>query len=135
MNAAQPDEDEAALRWSGDEPAGPASPQPLSKVEPVATEPARSMPAMLLVTYGVVAGIFLIYTVGWIITVSRSGAASSELLVEAMAQLGEFLAILSPALWFGVVFVLTRHAKPLVRLLLLLLGLIVVIPWPFVLGV
>jgi hypothetical protein len=129
---AAPDEDEAALSWAGDDRAAPA---PVAEPGETPAPERRSIPAMLLVTYGVIAGILLIYTVGWIITVGRSGFTSSEVLVEAMAQLGEFLAIASPALWFAVVFLLTRDAKPLVRLLLLLLGLLVVLPWPFLLGV
>lgn len=132
------DEDEAALSW-GD---ADASHVDAKKPEPARVEVQQSpltekpaIPGMLLITYGVLAGIFLIYTIGWVITVTRSGAASSELLVELMAQLGEFLAIASPALWFATVFLLTRDRKPIVRLLLLMLGLVVVLPWPFVLGV
>ena len=131
------DDDEAALSW-GDADASHVD----AKVEPATVEvreaPSTEKPAvpgMLLITYGVLAGIFLIYTIGWVITVSRSGPASTELLVELMAQLREFLAIASPALWFATVFLLTRGRKPLVRLLLLILGLVVVLPWPFVLGV
>ena len=39
-----------------------------------------------------------------------------------MFQLGEFLAIARPALWFVAAFILTRGRKPLVRLLWLLVG-------------
>jgi hypothetical protein len=132
MTAPGRDEDDAALAWDGDEQ--PAGRPP---VEPVETSPTAKpqIPAMLLITYGVIAGIMLIYTIGWIVSVSRSGPFSSALLVEAMSQLGEFLAIASPALWFATIFVLTRESKPLVRLLLLLLGLVIVVPWPFVVGV
>jgi hypothetical protein len=92
---------------------------------------------MLLITYGVLAGIFLIYTIGWVIAVQRLNAvrvASSELLSEIMFQLGEFLAIASPVIWIGAAFLLTRGRKPIVRLLWLLVGLVAVLPWPFVLG-
>lgn len=132
------EDDEAALSWGDPD----ASHVDAKKPEPARVEVRESastekpaIPGMLLITYGVLAGVYLIYTIGWIITIMRSGAASSVLLVELMAQLGEFLAIASPALWFATVLLLTRARKPIVRLLLLVLGLIVVLPWPFVLGV
>lgn len=132
MTAPGRDDDEAALAWEGDErPATPVA-EPVPEVLE-GTKP--QLPAMLLVTYGVIAGIMLIYTIGWIISVSRSGYTAPDPLSEIMWQFGEFLAIASPALWLGIVFLLTRHAKPLARLLLLLLGLVLVIPWPFVMGV
>lgn len=129
---ADPDEDEAALSWAGDDAPGP---QPTAKA-PVAppAEARPTIPAMLLITYGVIAGILLIYTIGWVTVVVTSGYTAPDLLGEIMWQLGEFLAIASPALWFVTVLLLTRGRKPLVRLLLLVLGLLVVIPWPFILG-
>jgi hypothetical protein len=111
---AEPDED--ALAWAGDEPVeaptvrkvelvdGPASPKP--------------MPAVLLITYGILAGVYLIYTIGWVITVTRSTTSLPTLFGEIMFQFGEFLAIASPAMWFAAVLVLTRERKPIVRLAL-----------------
>lgn len=129
---ADPDEHEAALSWAGDDapPTGPGA-KPLV-ASPADAKPAT--PAMLLITYGVIAGILLIYTIGWVTVVVTSGYTAPDLLGEIMWQLGEFLAIASPALWFVTVLLLTRGRKPLVRLLLLVLGLVVVIPWPFLLG-
>ncbi len=129
MTAAATEPDDDALTWAGDE--GDA-PEPL-----VTTEPAdanRGIPAPLLVTYGVIAGIYLIYTLGWIITVNRSATTLPNLLGEIMFQFGEFLAIASPALWFVAVLMLTRGRPAVARLGWLLVGLVVVVPWPFVLG-
>lgn len=128
---ADPDED-AALSWAGDEP---ATAKPTVVVETAAAEAKPATPSMLLITYGVLAGIFLLYTLGWVISVLRNTTTLPNLFGEIMFQLGEFLAIASPLLWFAGVFVLTRGRKPIVRLLWLLLGLVAVIPWPFVLGV
>jgi hypothetical protein len=93
------------------------------------------MPAVLLITYGILAGVYLIYTIGWVITVTRSTTTLPTLFGEMMFQLGELLAIASPAIWFAAVVLLSRERKPIVRLVLLLVGLAVVIPWPFLLGV
>ncbi len=131
---ADPAEDDAALSWHGDEADRPA--KVTRATLPTTTNEGEKpgTPGMLLVTYGVLAGIFLIYTIGWITVVVTSGYTAPDLLGEIMWQLGEFLAIASPALWFVTVMVLTRGRRPLARLLLLVLGLIVVIPWPFILG-
>lgn len=129
MTAATTEPDDDALTWAGDERDAPV---PL-----VTTEPAdanRGIPAPLLVTYGVIAGIYLIYTLGWIITVNRSATTLPNLLGEIMFQFGEFLAIASPALWFVAVLMLTRGRPAVARLGWLLVGLVVVVPWPFVLG-
>jgi hypothetical protein len=128
---ADPDEDDAALSWAGDDAPSVAT-APAAAAVAAAAKPAT--PAMLLVTYGVLAGILLIYTIGWVAVVVSSGYTAPDLLGEIMWQFGEFLAIASPALWFVTVLLLTRGRKPLVRLLLLVVGLVVVIPWPFLLG-
>ncbi len=134
---------EDALVWGGEtDPShvdGPATRSADAAGQSVVDRDDKpQIPGVLLVIYGILGGVYLIYTLGWVITVTRlTGvrAASSELLSEIMFQLGEFLAIASPALWFVAVFALTRNRRPVVRLLWVLLGLVVVIPWPFVLGV
>ena len=140
------DPDDEALAWAGEtDPShvdGPAVERPVVKppvVERVETptDPAKPIPAALLVTYGILAGVYLIYTLGWVTSILRLNAIRvpySDPLSEIMFQLGEFLAIASPALWFAAVFLLSRGRKPLVRLLWILVGLVAVLPWPFVLG-
>jgi hypothetical protein len=127
------DRDEDALGWAGDERAeAPKAPRVEVVDGPLA---AKSMPAVLLITYGILAGVYLIYTIGWVITVTRSTTTLPTIFGEAMFQLGELLAMASPAMWFASVVLLTRDRKPIVRLALLLVGLVVVVPWPFLLGV
>lgn len=144
---ADPEED--ALSW-GDEadathiaaPATAATTPPLKTSQPrtevivdPAVKPATS--SLQLVTYGVLAGAYLIYTIGWVISIQRLNAvqpASTEVLNAIMFGLGEILAIASPVIWFGAAFLLTRGRRPIVRLLWILVGLLAVLPWPFVLG-
>lgn len=132
---AEPDDD--ALAWAGDDDPshvdGPSR-QAQPKQAPDAAADKPTIGSMLLVTYGVLAGIYLIYTLGWVVSVQRSTTTLPTLFAEIMFQLGEFLAIVSPALWFAAVFALTRVQKLIVRLLWLLAGLVVVLPWPFILG-
>mgnify|MGYP000137203610 CR=1 FL=1 len=141
---ASTDPDEEALAWAGDER---LQAEPLARPAPERDAPdaaaiedgtdtgPASMPAPLLITYGILAGLYLIYTVGWVITVTRSTTSLPSLLGEIMFQFGEFLAIASPGLWFVAVLLLTRGRRPLARLGWLALGLVLVIPWPLLLGV
>ena len=140
--------DDDALSWGGEtDPShvdGPVVSPPaverpvVERVEtPAELADPKQIPAALLITYGILGGVYLIYTIGWVTTVVRYQAVRipfTDPLSEIMFQLGEFLAIASPALWFAAVFLLSRGRKPLVRLLWILVGLVAVLPWPFVLG-
>ena len=77
---------------------------------------------------------YLIHTLGWLVSIQRSMTSLPNLFDVIMFQFGEFLAIASPAIWFAAIFLLTGR-RPIIRLLLLVLGIVVLVPWPFVLGV
>jgi len=126
--------DEEGLRWDGDdEPVTPVEKQrPAEVVDEKNDAPATSSP--LLVTFGIIAGVYLLYTIGWVLAALRTSSNSGDILVQLMFQLGQFLAIAGPALWFATVFVITRSRKPGVRLLWLVLGLLIFVPLPFILG-
>jgi hypothetical protein len=157
------DPDEEALTWAGEEDARPAAApaqtkaaKPAKAGNPAKTvttasasdgapemvevidEPAKpQISSLLLVTFGVLAGAHLIYTLGWVVSIqgySATHTTSPDPLTAIMFGVTEFLAIASPIIWFGAVLALTRGRKAIIRLLWLLLGLVVVIPWPFVLG-
>ncbi len=133
-----PDEDDdAALSWAGDRDSthvdAPAAPE-LVVVELPAEDAAPRTSSLLLVVYGVLAGVYLLYTLGWITSVIRTTLPVDNLLAGILYQLGQFLAIASPALWLAAAVLLTRDRKPVVRLLWVVLGLVVVAPWPFLLG-
>lgn len=135
------DNDDAALAWAGDEkPVPEALEGRKTETRIVETSPATKpqIPAALLITYGILAGAYLIYTIGWVVSVQRYNATvvtSPEPLNAFMFGLGEILAILAPALWFVASLLLTRGRKPVIRLLALVVGLVAALPWPFVLGV
>ena len=134
------DDDADALAWAGDEKpvveTAAAVPEALEGRDAPALDKPQT-PAALLITYGILGGIYLIYTIGWITTVVRLNgvrAAFTDPLSEIMFQFGEFLAIASPLAWFAAVFLLSRGRKPIVRLTWILIGLVTTLPWPFVLG-
>ncbi|WP_194422312.1 hypothetical protein [Microbacterium abyssi] len=96
----------------------PAEPQPLST------------PMLLLV--GIVGGIYLLYTVGWIIGGLNLEMSALFLVPSLMYQVAVWAAVLAPALWFTAVWLLTRRSAAWVRVLGLLAGAALLVPWPFV---
>jgi len=147
------DVDDEALSW-GDEsdpsyaPDAPAAkkdapverpvPPLLADPTPTTGSAAAAKPAttsFLLVSYGILAGGYLIYTLGWLVVVfgPLAGGINADILGQLMFRITQVLAVASPAIWFGASFLLTRGRRPIVRLLALLVGLVVVLPWPFIL--
>lgn len=88
-----------------------------------------------LVLLGVFAGVYLLYSIGWILTVvGVGGIGGTDPVAAFMFQVGLWLAVLAPALWYAAAFAATRE-RPRARLAWLLAGAIVLVPIPFVLGV
>ncbi len=94
-------------------------------------EPPAGMSTAALVTLGVLGGIYLLYIVGWFVDGLRLQGTATYLVTDVMYQVSLWGASLAPALWFLCVWVLTRKARTWARLLGLLLGVVVLIPWPF----
>ena len=135
------DSESEEVSWAGEtDPTHASGPQPdPAGTEQVGTEPADGgqpprTSSALLILYGVFGGIYLLYTIGWAIAVLRNTLSLSNLFAEIMYQLGEFLAIVAPALWLGAVVLLTRGRRPIVRTLWLVAGILLLAPWPFILG-
>ncbi|MET1051574.1 MAG: hypothetical protein ABWX65_02945 [Mycetocola sp.] len=152
MSSDHPDDD--ALTWAGDpeavEPVTGGRQKPprvsggwtvVGKPGHVAEPPADGdtgpgqLSSVALVIFGVLAGIYLLYTIGWLIAVQRDATAPTDIVGAAMHTVGLSFAVLAPALWVGATFWLTRASRTLrPRLLALLIGVIVLIPWPFIVG-
>lgn len=87
--------------------------------------------AMLLLL-GVVGGVYLLYTVGWIIGGLNTQPGALFLIPSVMFQSFLWAAVLAPALWFAASWILTRHSAPWVRVSALIAGVVLLVPWPFV---
>ena len=85
-----------------------------------------------LITLGILGGVYLIYSIGWIIGGLRLQGRAEYLVTDVMYQGSFWLAVLAPLLWFGTVFLLTLHSKPWVRIVWLIAGVALLLPWPFV---
>lgn len=100
------------------------------------TEDASQEPAGLssieLVSYGILAGIYLLYSVAWLITVLRNPTHIADGLGDFMFVTGLWLAVFTPAAWFGAVLWLGRGKSTWLRLGFLVVGALLFIPWPYV---
>ncbi|CAN5259284.1 hypothetical protein BH09ACT1_BH09ACT1_29450 [soil metagenome] len=131
-----PDETEDdAFVWDAGvhDPSYVDAPEKIVVVEENDDELVGGMSSGLLVTFGVFGGIFLLYTVGWLIAVQRMTAVIENPFLEFMSKLGEFIAIASPAIWFVGVLWLTREVRSFRRIVWMLLGAILLIPLPLLL--
>ncbi|MDQ1546020.1 MAG: hypothetical protein QOH69_924 [Actinomycetota bacterium] len=139
-------ENDEALTWAGGrdpshyETPEAKAPKPPKKVAEAPVEDddeeeqPPSMSAPVLVSLGILGGIYLLYTVGWFISWQRLLYASNDELELVAFHVQQILAIVAPVLWFVVTLLLTRGRKPVGRLLWLLVGAVVLIPWSFVFG-
>ncbi len=128
------DPDEEALSW-GTERDTTHIEAPVV-VAPVvdASDESTQTSSVLLVVYGIFAGAYLLFVVGWIVAVSHIDVPVVDVLPTIMYRLGEILAVVAPALWFGGVLLFTRGGHTGRRILWLLVGLALVAPWPFIFG-
>jgi hypothetical protein len=154
-------EDDEALTWAGGrdpshyETPEPKAPKPSKRGkaasrtddadtdasatdEPLADEPDDDLPpsmsSIVLVVLGIFGGVFALYTIGWFVGIQRLLYFALDPLEQLVFDAEEWLAVLAAPLWFVLALLLTRGRKPAIRLLWLLIGAIVLIPWPFVLG-
>lgn len=86
----------------------------------------------MLVTLGVMVGVYVLYVVGWIIGGLRLAGTAQFLVDPAAYQVAFWLSVVAPLLWFVAVYALTRHSRSWVRVTWLVAGIALFIPWPFI---
>jgi hypothetical protein len=138
-------DDDDALHWTGDEARGQAAPRLRDAVpasvtgagidEVEAEEDTPRSPADRALFAGTVLFglVYLALSIGWISSAQLLVYPSLDLLGEIMWQFGEFLGMVAPALWFAAALTLTPEGvrrRGLTRMLGLLVGALVLIPWP-----
>ena len=141
---AEPDDD--ALSWAGDKDVAPPDASPLDSAAPrdatftqtgtatkAATAPATTASSFSLIAMGVLAGIYLLYTIGWFIGVTRIGNPLPDPVAQFMFSFGSWLAVAAPVIWFAATYWLTEASLRL-RFVWLLIGVVVLAPLPFIVG-
>ena len=149
--ASGPPDDEDAFRWDGDDDRAPRAAGGGSETTPLpagwhavgkgsaevpadgdADAEAAPLGSVALVTLGLLGGIYLLYTIGWIIGGGRMQEAAVFLVEPAAIVPALVVAVAAPALWFGTTLLLTRHRAVWLRLTWLIAGALLLVPWPFV---
>ena len=120
---------------------GPGS-EAVTASEPEDADEARAgMGNVTLVALGVLGGIYLLYSIGWIIGGLRLQSVAAFLVANdgqapptwaAGNVVALVLAVLAPVIWFVTVIVLTRASGAWMRWVFLVLGVILLVPWPFI---
>lgn len=149
------DPDEDALSWDGDDdrdgrrrvpptskPAATPTPQPTVAEEtpkPVRevsddADAPQGVGTVSLVLFGLLGGVYLLYTVGWALGGLGMQSRAMFMLPGVMYSAAMWVAVAAPALWFAAVLMLTRGAKDWVRLAGLVVGALLLVPWPFVMA-
>lgn len=91
-----------------------------------------SISSVALLAFGVLGGVYLLYSVAWLITVLRNPLQFEDAFSTGMFTVGLWMAVAAPAAWFGTVLYVGRARGAWLRILFLILGAAVFIPWPFI---
>ena len=137
--------DDEALSWAGDDLRGGIDPLTRNRVNaaPLGDEdelgesdadPAAPRSIARAAATVVFAVLYLGVVVGWILSVQITGSTATDVFSQVAWQFGEFVAIISGALWFLAVLTLTPESRTLVRVGWFALGVGVLVPWPILLA-
>jgi hypothetical protein len=98
-----------------------------------AREAAAPASSAALIALGIFAGIYLLYTLGWFLSVGRIENPLAEPVARFMFSLGLGFAVAAPAAWFGATYWFTSaHGRA--RISWLLAGAVLLAPLPIILG-
>ncbi len=130
-----PVEPEPAALPDGFHAVGPGS-ETVGRIAPdgTVTMPDEQAPMgnAMLVALGVFGGVYLLFTLGWVLSAGRLEFFSILAEVPDVAfVVGIVLAAAAPALWFVTAFVVTRGRPAWIRILWLAAGAVLLLPWPF----
>lgn len=101
----------------------------------------RAVGNVTLVALGIVGGVYLLWAIGWLIGGLRLHGVAPMLVspdghAPAPWTFGNAVSIvlgtLAPFIWLGTVILFTRRSHAWLRWLLLILGVVLLLPWPFV---
>lgn len=106
-------------------------------VEPVAGDSTakRPLPSVVLVFYGFVAGWMALYTLGWVVVAAKSWVFGTNApLLDILTDLMLVLMSISPLLWMLTAIVATRGKRMVWTALWLLIGIVLLLPWPYLIA-
>ncbi|MBW9118620.1 DNA polymerase III subunit gamma/tau [Microbacterium trichothecenolyticum] len=120
------------LGAAGSAGAPPAAASDATTAAESATDEHRPMGNGALIAFGVLGGVYALYAIGWLIGGLRLQGKAQYLVLDVMYQGSLWLAVLAPLLWFATTLLLTRASRAWVRFAWLGAGVVLLLPWPFV---
>ena len=96
-------------------------------------EPAELAPMGngTLIALGVFGGIYLLYAIGWIIGGARLWVFAVAAVPAPFFYASLGFAVAAPVLWFATAYLLTRSSRAWVWMAWLVAGVVLLLPWPF----
>lgn len=147
------DSEDDALAWSGDDdptlvaPSAPSLPGGYSVVgkgsaaftaaaeESAAAQADEPAPAPMsntaLLLLGVLGGVYLLYTIGWLLGGLRLQLYALGAVPAPFYYASFVLAVAAPFVWFATTYLLTRGSRAWQRFAWLFAGAVLLVPWPF----
>ncbi|WP_105565361.1 DNA polymerase III subunit gamma/tau [Microbacterium halophytorum] len=120
---------EPTPRAAEEEPAAGEDSSAPADEEAVPSAGPRRMGDVALVAVGLLGGVYALWTVGWVLGTMRLQVLQGQ---DAMFLGSMALGIAAPAVWFVAAWVLTAGRATWVRFAWLIAGVIILVPWPFV---
>lgn len=118
-----------------DAPAQGAHPDDAHPDRADSAEERTGLGSAALVAFGVLGGVYALYMVGWALGGFRLRdriQADTGAVADVMLQGAMWLGMLAPAIWFAAAVLLTRGRPQWTRFVALAVGVLVLVPWPFV---
>jgi hypothetical protein len=94
----------------------------------------EQMSSAALVAFGVVGGVYLLYTFGWVVSFSRYQVPLMADFTVISYRITQVLAIAAPPVWFVAALLILQKRDVRYRFLWLVIGVLLLVPWPFLLG-
>jgi hypothetical protein len=94
----------------------------------------RPMSSAALIGHGILGGALLLCAVGWIALMGRFSYTFPTPLATGLWRFGVVVAVAAPVLWFVATLAVVPAAASRRRLVVLLIGALVVAPWPLLVG-
>ncbi|TXK20804.1 DNA polymerase III subunit gamma/tau [Microbacterium wangchenii] len=86
-----------------------------------------------LVGVGMIAAAFILYSVGWLIVSVRLQSVGAIPVPSVALITITIAAAAAPLIWFAAAYSLTRRSRTWVRFTWLIAGVVLLVPWPFLL--
>ncbi|MFB2599198.1 hypothetical protein ACEXQE_15500 [Herbiconiux sp. P17] len=96
---------------------------------------SKQLSSPALIGMGILGGVYLLYTIGWIVSFSRYQTPLTVDFSVVSYRITLALAIAATPLWFVGTLLLTQAKDIRFRFLWLVIGVLVLVPWPFLMGV